>query len=215
MGHIMNDQISSWLRRNAFLAAAAGLPIVVLAFFLAATEVPKWLVAAPKHDPVFALTHYDNRSPDFALQFKVEKGRLKATAVRITDSGYTAYQKLYRYRVRSGEVEEILVDVPDSVLASLENASSVAGRPPPSESFEPGSVAGLVLNTNRVAPDGYEFTQNDSGHRGLFGELFGMGRGRHRLGLSNSGRFVAITPPDGVASFRYNQATFIAWAKDS
>lgn len=211
----MNDKTPSWLQRNAFLVAAAGLPIIVVVFFLAATEIPKWTVEDPTYDPVFALTRYDNRSADYALEFKVENGRLLAIVKCVPDNGYASYQQLYRYHVDTGELEEIPVDVPDAVLERLGDAPSVAGKSPPSESFEPGVLTGVALNTRLVAPDGYEFVHEYSGNRGLFGELFGMGGGRYRLGLTRSGRFVAITPADEPAPYRYNNATFLGWMEAS
>ena len=207
----MNEDTPSWLQRNAFLAAACGLPVVILLFFLSATKIPEWLVEDPAHDLVFSLTHYGHRGDGYALEFRVTDGRVAATAVQVPEPGYGTFQKLYRYRASIGQAEELVVALPDRVLERLDSTPAIAGQESPSASFQPEGLAGLLLATDRLAPDGYEFVHDDSRHRGLFGELFGMSRGRQRLGLTSNGRFVPITMPEELDPYRFRDATFLGW----
>lgn len=205
----MSDAQRSWLQRNAFLAAAAALPLIIVVLFLAATAIPASLVADPRYDVLLALGDQAIGPNEIGLEFAVLDGRVTATATRGSGRRYPTHQSLQRFDVSTGALEEIAVAIPDPVREKLQNAVISAGEDPPSARFSVPGLSGLELNPQRVAPDGYQFFQDHSGRHGLFGELFGIGGSRYRLGVSKSGRRVLADP--GENRYRYADATFLAW----
>src|SRR5215813_11728655 len=68
-----------FFRHNAFLVAAVALPVIVVAFFLLATAIPRWTVPPPAYDLVLRVgKSYEQPRPQVAVEFKVDDGRIVA-----------------------------------------------------------------------------------------------------------------------------------------
>ena len=222
----------TWLKENLFIVAALALPLVVIAFFLAATSIPRLLVDDPAYDLYFALQDYDAPASGYSLRFRVADGRLYA------DTGaHSAYypsptQRLFRFDASTGSVRHVAVEIPAEIqqqvqeeLDSWQRTDRAAQYPAPPVGvtvqtgfpvvpFVVPETEGLTLHGETVAPDGYAFKGCCSGSRGLFGELFGMGSRRADLRITKSGRVIELENPDPDSRHYYNsRSSFLGWAE--
>lgn len=193
------------LRDNLFLIAAVALPLVVVAFFLAATAVPRWLVPPPTHDMVFAATHALYRDPAVSrgvrLEYRVEDGQVVANVRRTRDNEHSIAATLYRYEHETGVVREIPVDIPENLPED--------GTP---RTLAVEALSGVRVSTAHRAPDGYVLRHEDGGYPGLFGALLGVGRSDSGMALVKDGRRVPLRP-DGDWRRHYG-VEFLGWVID-
>lgn len=207
----MTGNNSSWLKDNFFIVAAIALPLVVIAFFLAATGIPRFLVDDPQYDMLFATRNYG--TSDYVLNYRVVDGKLMADA-RLA-SRTEPRGTLYRYDASTLDVIEIATEVPESVVKRLREQQDQKGAnqpvAPTTESFEVAETAALTLLRGNIAPDGYEFRDDRHGNRGLFGDLFGMGSRNRGFSVARDGRVILIRTHDDN---RYRRsATLLGWVE--
>jgi hypothetical protein len=68
------------LRDNAFLVAAMSLPLVVVAFFLLSTALPRRMVPPPTYDLLIRATDtYNQTNPRLMVDFDVRGGKAMVT----------------------------------------------------------------------------------------------------------------------------------------
>lgn len=208
---------TSWIKNNPFVAAAVVLPLLVVAFFLAATVIPAWLVDDPRFDLVFAVDHHDRSNAEFALRYHVRDGVVMAEARALPTNNYGPYQRLYRFDAASQLVSEITPRIPEPVRLALRAAPEPEPAPGDnaaiSEQFAVAEVAQLRLITATIGPDGYTFNNQYNGHRGLFANLFGVNGRYYQFGISKQGRTVRVAVPAG-GNYYYRNASFLGWVSD-
>jgi hypothetical protein len=204
-----NDKIphvnapGGFFRHNAFLAAAVALPVIVVAFFLVATAIPRWTVPPPAYDLVLRVGKaYDQPRPQVAVEFKVDDGRIVAFVRPVQKDQYVQSWSLVRFDHQASNLQEIPVKVPDTL--------------PPESAPQTIVVEGLtakrVLEQTK-APDGYELRMDTNrGGAGLMGELFGMRGYDQRVVLVNRGRVVTLPLPSG---YQYAPVTAVGWLTDA
>ena len=105
-----------FLRDSAFLVAAAVLPLLVVAFFMLSTAVPRWSVPDPAYDLLLrAEGGYDGRPGNVAVDFTVRDGRVEATPRPVPPNTYRPPAALFRFHHETLTVSEVPLDLPDSL----------------------------------------------------------------------------------------------------
>jgi hypothetical protein len=180
----MAEQRRSFLKDNAFLVAAGVLPVIVAGFFVLANAIPRWTVPDPQYDLVMrAERPYQAQPPKVLVEYFVRNGQVHATVRPAPENSYIQSWGLLVFEHASKKVREVPVSLPEE-LAKDESRTFVI------EEF-----AGRRVSNAAVAPDGYQLTTKTNSGGGLVGDLFGMGRYRQRVGLTNSGRLVPLEFP--------------------
>lgn len=185
----------SFLRDNAFLAAAMALPLVVVGLFLLFTAIPRWTVPPPQHDLLFSTNEYSPVNPGVAVDFAVQDGTLRATVRPVPANSHAPRTTLWRYDHEAETVREIDIDLPALAPGDLPQTITI------------DTLAGRVL-AQQDAPDGYELRSRDSGDTGIVGEIFGMRRYDRALSIAKGGRVVTIPVPSSDA---YRTPQFVGW----
>ena len=179
-----------FLRDNLFLVAAVSLPLVVVAFFLVASIVPRWLVPPPTHDLLLRVDgSYEQPTSRVLVDYHVRDGRVEATIRPLADNLSLQPPALFLVDHATMTAREITVDLP----------TSMAENDPP-KTFVVEALAGRQVLAQPTAPDGYQLEERNQGGPGLVGEVFGMNRYDRRPAIVNRGRVVTITLP---ARFRF------------
>jgi hypothetical protein len=173
-----------FLRDNAFLVAAVALPLLVVAFFLLATIVPRWIVPPPAYDLVLSAANaYTGTRPRIAVDFKVRDGRLEATARPLQPNEYAPERRLFLFEHGTMNVREIHFDLPDMAQDA------------PRQTIVVDAFGGRRILAETKAPDGYQLESRTNRGPGLIGDIFGMNRYGQRVSLVNRGRVVSIGLP--------------------
>jgi hypothetical protein len=189
---------SGFLTRNAFLVAAAALPLLVAAFFIASTLVPRLLVPPPSYDLLLqAGDAYDARSANFSVDYEVRDGAVVATVRRIEAPTYLRPPALFLFDHETLTARELPIDLP--------------GELPEGESVRTIAVAGLEgrrILAQTEAPDGYRVDTRSRRSPGIVGEIFGMNRYEPANAIVKDGRVVPIALP---AQRQYYTIRSIGW----
>ena len=171
----------SFLRANAFLVAAAALPLAVVGLFLLAAAIPRWTVAPPRYDLLLrASGPYDRTPPRVAVDFNVRNGLVEATVRALPGDGYPQPSTLFLFDHQTLQVRTIPFDIPHITENTLPMTVPVE------------ALRGVTILDRPVAPDGYTFESRINRGPGIVGELFGMNRYDSRAALVNGGRVVPI-----------------------
>jgi hypothetical protein len=177
-----------FLRDNAFLVAAVSLPLIVVAFFLASTAIPRWRVPPPAYDLLIRATDtYNQRNPPVMVDFDVRDGTIEATIRPVQASGWGSRARLFLFDHTTMRVNEIPVDLPDNAGKLKEGDAPIT--------FVVDALGGRRLLTQAKAPDGYELENRSHSSPGLVGDVFGMRRYGTAVSLVNRGRVVPIVLP--------------------
>jgi hypothetical protein len=199
----MRDRAVSFLRTNAFLVAAAVLPLAVVAVFLVASAVPRWTVPPPAYDAVLrGVGPFDEAAPRVTVEFTVRDGRVEATVRPQPGSGWAQSVGLFLYHHESNEIRRIPLDLPQPTESE------------PSRTVIIDAFEGRRVVAGDNAPDGYQVQSRDRDGPGLVGELFGIGPTRRRIALVNRGRVVPLTAPEPYAFGYQPQAVTVGWIVD-
>ena len=188
-----------WIRENTFVVAALALPLIVVAFFLVATTVPRFFVPEPKYDLWLAVHGDLNPDRDVVLRYRVDDGVLVADAQPL--QLHSGSQTLYRFDVITRRLTEVRPDIPEPVRTAVAAAAVTAvpnmppapprgPQAPPPVTFAVTEASGLQFHAGDTAPDGYRFRGRNM-HRGLFVELFGLGRNRN-FSIVRDGRAIRV-----------------------
>jgi hypothetical protein len=191
--------VPRFVRENVFLVAAVALPALVVAFFLAATALPRWLVAPPAYDLLIRVNDsYDQGRPRVALDFNVRNGQLEVSARAVATDGYPRLATLWLFEHKTMNLRQIPLDVPTNLKPD-----------DPPRVIPVPQLAGRHVLPEVKAPDGYELRQPGYSSPGLVGDLFGMHGSNRSLTLVNRGRVVPIPLPPPREY--YVDATTIGW----
>jgi hypothetical protein len=200
----MQDGAVTFLRRNAFLVAAALLPLAVVSVFLLASAIPAWTVPPPAYDVLLrAAGPFDQTNPRITIEFEVRDGRVEATVRPLEGTGWAQSVALLRYDHQDNVVRAVPLELPEA----------------PAEGDGPRTVivealAGETVVAQARAPDGYEVQSRDRGGPGLVGELFGMSASRRRLALVNGGRVFPLDLPAPYQGAYYPHPQAVGWIVD-
>ena len=189
-----------FLRDNAFLVAAVSLPLVVVAFFLLSTALPRWMVPPPTYDLLIRATDtYNQTNPRLMVDFDVRGGKAMVTFQSLPASGFGLRSKLFLWDHTTMSAREIQVEVPDNLLESQPRTVVV------------DALAGRQVLADPKAPDGYQLQNRSQNGPGLVGELFGMNRYDSQGVLANKGRVIPIELPAPFQSAYASPAFALGW----
>ena len=188
--------IGKLLRENAALVIGILLPAAVVVFFLLATYIPRLLVDPPQYDFLFAQDHnYSNQQSRWRYEIDVDSERkLRVRAFLTAPDKYAPRARLFLYEHLSGNVREISLPLPETVEDA--EAGVVVEVP---------EFSNQVIDSRRVAPDGYELVESRRG-RDLLGLFYR--RSRRGLAIGKNGAVVAV--PSGN-DFNWYPARFLGW----
>ena len=186
------------IRQNPMIAAGVLLPLIIVVFFLLATAIPRWLVAAPEYDFVFTVPESNPNRRKIELTIDVVDNRLRARLFKKNDY-YRGVARLYVFEHETQDVREISINIPGN-LETFEDGAEI----------DVPEFANQSISTSRKAPDGYGVL--GPGYRrggNLMTELFG-GRRRHQFSIHKSGAVIEIPNPADNRYYYYS-ATFLGW----
>lgn len=195
-----------WIRKNSALALGVGMPVLLVVFFMLAAWLPGMFVAPPQYDVLFITNYNEYGTNQLRAQMRDKKLILKFHGENF---GY-GWPKLYRYKVATGGVEEIPVDIPPE-LAPVKPYN----RPYVPPEYEKitlvpvPAVDALILDPSTVSPDGYSFRSGYENTPNMMGLFFYSSRYRHTATLSKNGHVVRIPNPDG--NYYHANAKFLGW----
>src|SRR5688572_659738 len=122
----MDEPAPRGRRENAFLIAAIGLPVVVVALFLVASAVPRWTVPPPGYDLVLRSDGgYTPAAQHVVTTIRVREGRVVAEFQPAAPNSYPQKPTLYLF----DHLTSTAVEVPFDVPASLEEGEKVRVEP--------------------------------------------------------------------------------------
>jgi hypothetical protein len=191
-----------FLRDNAFLVAAVSLPVLVVAFFLLSTAVPRWLVPPPAYDLLLRSGRpYEPAGPRIAVDFYVRDGRVEAVVRPVPANAYSQLPALWLFDHTSMRVRQIPLDLPVNLAE---------GDPPATVIVK--ALAGRRVSAETHAPDGYQLKTRSYGGSGLVGDLFGMHPYDQSVALVHKGRVVPLVMPP---PYEYQTAVYsVGWLVD-
>ena len=193
-----------FLRENPTLTFGLGLPLLLVVVFLLISGVPTLLVDSPQHDVLYATEYYNKQQ---GVQISVANQKVLVSYRGIVQGEHIP--RLWRYHSKTGAVQEIPIILPPRLISpGAENVE-------PHDSLNPAPVdvpdlAGLVVDSSSIAPDGYEFrTASDRYSRNVFGGLFYSSRYSHQATLSKNGHSVRL--PNSDNNYYSRNTRFIGW----
>jgi len=190
-----------FLRDNVFLVAAVSLPLVVVAFFLAASAIPRWLVSPPSYDLLIRATEaYNQTKPPVAVDFAVRNGQVEVTFRALAANTYALRSRLFLFDHTALSVREIPVELPDNL---------VEGDPP--RTIAVAALTGREVLAEAKAPDGYELQSRNQRGPGIVGEVFGRNRYDAEASLVNRGRVIPIVLPMPFQNIYSSPVYSVGW----
>jgi hypothetical protein len=181
------ERPAGFLRNNAFIVTAVALPVLVVAFFLLASAIPRWTVPPPAYDLLLRVGKpYSEPRTRMVVDYKVRDGKLEATVRLIGRNRYEQQWAVFVFDHLTLNLREIPVNLPDNLPE---------GGPP--QTVVVDVIAGRRILEQAKAPDGYELRRDRNQGAGLVGDLFGMRRYDPAAALVNKGRVIPIPLPAG------------------
>lgn len=188
------------MRDNAAIVVGAALPVLVVLFFVLATQLPKAYVAPPAHDVVLLSQNGPYQARPWRVDVRVEDGRLRARGYKLDYAGNAALAypqivpRVFLWSHTTKSIHELELTLPEDTAT-----------------FADGTEIGIAefadrrLSTDTVAPDGYRFrtTGYDSGLFGLF-----FDRNEPRTLLEKDGAVEKLALPGEVP---YWGVQFLGW----
>src|SRR5438105_8375260 len=192
-----------FLRDNLFLVAAVSLPLIVVAFFLASSAIPRWRVPPPTYDLLMKATDgYNPASPRATVDFEVRNGNVEAIVRPLAPNAYGVRSRLFVFDHNRMSVREIPVDLPN-----LEEVKE--GDPP--RTIVVDALPGRQLLAEAKAPDGYQFESRSRRGPGIVGEVFGMNRYDPEAAVLNRGRVIPIVLPSPYQNVYVSPVYSLGW----
>ena len=196
--------MKAFLRDNPTIAFGLGLPLLLVVAFLLISGIPALLVAPPQYDVLYATEYYNYPN---GVQVSVVNQK-----VQVVYQGSSAgYQKprLWRYSPKTGAVKEIAIMLPPGLAPPGQSpvTPEAAAKITP---IEVPDLAGLMIDSSSIAPDGYEFSAGPNGYSGdVFTGLFYSSRYRNEAVLTKKGRSIRL--PYAANMYYGNNTHFIGW----
>ena len=193
-----------FLRDNAFLVAAVSLPLVVVAFFLLSTAIPRWTVPPPAYDLLLRANdvYNFNQANPRVTEFSVRDGKVEATIRAVPANAYLSRSALFLFDHATSTVSEIPVELPGKLVL-------VEGDPP--RTIVVDTPPGRRVLAQPRAPDGYQLETRSQRGPGIVGELFGMHRYNSDAVLTNRGRVVQVTLPGPYQNQYVSSVSALGW----
>ena len=193
-----------FLQENPTIAYGLGLPLLLVVIFLIVSGLPQLLVAKPQYELLYA-TGYQNYQHIVQITVVEQK-------VQVIYQG-AAYgnerPRLWRYNPQTGGVQEIAIILPPSPVSSV-NRSDAASQTQTTTVIDVPDLAGLIIDSSSVAPDGYEFrAANNRYSRNIFGGLFYSRRYSQEAVLTKSGRSIRL--PNSNDRYYSRDTQFVGW----
>ena len=200
----MTPRSGRFLRDNAFLVAAVSLPLVVVAFFLLSTAIPRWTVPPPAYDLLLRANdvYNSNQTNPRVTEFSVRDGKVEAKIRAIPANAYLSRTALFLFDHATLTVSEIPVELPDKLVL-------VEGDPP--RTIVVDTPQGRRVLAQARAPDGYQLETRSQRGPGIVGELFGMHRYNSDSVLTNRGRVVQVTLPGPYQNQYVSSVSALGW----
>ncbi len=183
---------------NWLVVTGIALPLMLVLLFLAAVNVPRWLVDPPTYDFLLAVNDPELNLPkNTSMTYAVEDGKL--VVVYTGDAKrYTSSRRLYWWNADSQTADPVdlgaLPDVGDDTVR-----------------FTPKSLESVRISQKSESPDGYRFEDGTGSRAGFFGGLFYTSRsGGGRV--SKRGASYPVLPAQ--RSYRYWGPVFVGWVLD-
>jgi hypothetical protein len=194
----------SLLRDNVFLIAAVALPLLVVAFFLAASAIPRFVVPPPAYDLLLEATDsYYQRNPRVTVDFEVRDGTVEATVRPVPADGYAMRSRLFLFDHTTMGAREIPLPGAVDINAVKE------GDPPRTIVIE--ELAGRRVLSATTAPDGYQLEHRSRGGPGIVGEVFGMRRYNAGVSLVKGARVIPIELPAPFREMYLEPVSALGW----
>lgn len=187
-----------FIKQNFALCVGIGLPVVLVAAFLATTVIPKSLAVAPRHKLAYTTVQYgaQAKNRNFNISIEADKnGKLFMRLNKANDNSQFPAPRLFIYDPALQSNEEIQIALPDHVRGQ-------------SEEIPLPETVKIKLSTDIKSPDGYAFEDASYSSSGFIMDMFGGGRSIAPRVVKGS---VAYKLPEDV---RYNQFRFLGWVTE-
>ena len=196
--------MKSFLRENPTIAFGLGLPLLLVVVFLLISGIPALLVDPPQYDVLYATEYYNYPN---GVQVSVVNQKIQV----IYQGSSAGYQKprLWRYSPKNGAVKEIGIMLPPGLTPPGQTpvTPEAAAKITP---IDVPDLAGLIIDSSSVAPDGYEFSAGTNGYSGdVFTGLFYSARYRSEMVLTKKGRSIRL--PNAGNMYYGSNTHFIGW----
>jgi len=196
--------MKSFLRDNPTIAFGLGLPLLLVVAFLLISGIPALLVEPPQYDVLYATEYYNYPN---GVQVSVVDRKIQV----VYQGSSAGYQKprLWRYSPKTGAVKEIAIMLPPGLAPPGQSpvTPEAAAKITP---IEVPDLAGLMIDSSSIAPDGYEFSAGPNGYSGdVFTGLFYSSRYRNEAVLTKKGRSIRL--PYAANMYYGNNTHFIGW----
>ncbi len=200
--------MKQFIRDNPTIAFGLGLPLLLVAVFLAISGIPVLLVAPAQYEVLYA-THYNfHNNPHNAIRIAVVGDRVQVSYVGNTQPYQTP--RLWRFNPKTGAVKEIALPLPPG-LAPNSGRPVEAEKTPSVTPIDVPDLAGLRVDSSSLAPDGYRFSSGADGYGGkVFDGLF-LGSSHYRVHaeLVKDGRSIRL--PETEGAYYGNAVRFVGW----
>ena len=199
--------MKKFIRDNPTIAFGLGLPLLLVAVFLAISGIPTLLVAPAQYDVLYATNYNYYNNAQNAIQIAVVGDRVQVSYVGNTQPYQTP--RLWRFNPKTGAVKEIALQLPPG-LAPNSGRPVEAEKAPSVTPINVPDLAELKVDSSSLAPDGYRFNSGAEGYRGnVFDGLFFGSRYRNQAELIKDGRSIRLpNTEDGAYG---NTVRFVGW----
>ncbi|MER2554349.1 MAG: hypothetical protein ABTQ28_13910 [Thauera sp.] len=200
--------MKKFIRDNPTIAFGLGLPLLLVAVFLAISGIPALLVAPPQYEVLYATNYNFYNNAHNAIQIAVVGDRVQVSYVGNTQPYQTP--RLWRFDPKTGAVREIALPLPPG-LAPNSGRPVEAEKTPSVTPIDVPDLAELEVDSSSLAPDGYRFSGGADGYGGnVFGGLFfGSSLYRVQAELVKDGRSIRL--PNTEDAYYGNTVRFVGW----
>jgi len=199
--------MKKFIRDNPTIAFGLGLPLLLVAIFLAISGIPTLLVAPAQYEVLYA-THYSvYNNAQNAIQIAVVGDRVQVSYVGNTQPYQTP--RLWRFNPKTGSAKEIALQLPPG-LAPNSGRPVEAEKTPIVTPIDVPDLAGLKVDSSSLAPDGYTFSSGADYYGGhVFDGMFFSSRHRMQAELIKDGRSIRL--PNTEGAHYGNTVRFVGW----
>jgi len=187
------------LRDNLVLVAGIALPVLLLFLFLVAAWLPGLLQPNPKYDFLYVVHNasYHSRA-ERCVTYQIKDRSVVAYSRQVAKDGYCLSERLFRFDSTKLSSVEITVIFPNSEFGTMQQEQIVK------------EVAGIIIDTNQVSPDGYRLEGPRYDYSPWIFDLFGGGSRNSSLRLTKGARNIAVNEGDQYYYYG-NNYRFIGW----
>jgi hypothetical protein len=202
---LQGSEALEFLRKNTALSLGVGLPLLLVILFALASVLPRYFVAPPSHELLFATDYYDYSE---GVRFEVKNQKLDVFYVGEKSTGYSP-PKFFRFNPKTMEVRQIRYELPDAVPTRDDTKPYVENK-----TVYPITLAetdGLKLYPELSAPDGYVFIAGDyyRAGRGFLFDVFYSPGYRATAMIAKSGNMISVPLPNEQSYV--SGVKFIGW----